>query len=317
MTKVIYADRDDWVANRRKSIGASDAPILYGLGYADQSLYSLFVEKSEGLREDKDSRLLRRGRLMEPGFMAVLQDELPEFDCQLPEPYEVYYHDRLPFMSATPDGYCFRKSDGALFLAEFKRVLFKRSEWGDGGKEPPLRVQVQVQQQLACVPYALGVWVLPMLGGWDGDPILIERNDEFISQHEKTVEKFWTRHVGPGNPPVVDGSEGTRVALQMLHPDDSGECLLLPAHYDQVADERERLNDQIKSLTDKMDRIKNEFRELLGDATYGVLPDGRCVSWKTQERKSYQVKASKSRVLRFAKKAPKGVIPTEIAKGEK
>ncbi|GAF92789.1 unnamed protein product, partial [marine sediment metagenome] len=46
---------------------------------------------------------------------------------------------------------------------------------------------------------------------------------------------------------------------------------------------------------------QNAICEGIGDAAYGVMPDGTKYSWKTQTRKAYAVEASVSRILRKVK----------------
>jgi predicted phage-related endonuclease len=299
-----FASREEWVAGRRSSIGASESPILFGLGFASQSLFSLWASKVHGAKEETDSKLIRRGRLMEPGFLAVMQDEIPDSKCVACDQNKVYYRDGCEFISATPDAFVHRGQD--LFLGEFKRVMFNRDAWSDG---VPLRVQVQVQQQMACIPDVKGVYVLPLMGGYDGDPILVERDDDFIvGTLIPTVQKFWDRYVIPEVAPPLDGSAITSRILAKVHPNDSGEVIQLEEELSVLFNDHDDLSSQKKVVDEKLAYISNELKLRLGDASYAVLPDGRCVSWKTQDRKEFTVKASSSRVMRFAKKLPKNVI---------
>ena len=298
-----FASREEWVEGRKSSIGASESPILFGLGFANQSLFSLWAAKVHGAKEDIDSKLMRRGQLMEPGFLAVMQDEIPDSKCVACDQNKVYYRDGCEFISATPDAFVYRGQD--LFLGEFKRIMYNRDSWSDG---IPLRVQVQVQQQMACIPDVKGVYVLPLMGGYDGDPILVERDDDFIvGTLIPTVQKFWDRYVIPEVAPPLDGSAITSRILAKVHPNDSGEVIQLEEELSVLFNDHDDLSSQKKVVDERLTYISNELKLRLGDASYAVLPDGRCVSWKTQDRKEFTVKASSSRVIRFAKKLPKNV----------
>ena len=247
---------------------------------------------------------MQRGRLMEPGFLAVLQNEIPDSTCVAADQNMVYYREGAEYISATPDAFVYRGGD--MYLGEFKRVMFHRDAWSDG---VPLRVQVQVQQQMACIPDTIGVYVLPLIGGYDGDPILVERDEDFITKIlVPTVEKFWNRYVVTSTAPPLDGSTITSKILAKVHPNDSGEVIELDEELSVLFDEHEELSSEKKVVDERLTQITNELKLMLRDASYAVCPDGRCVSWKTQDRKEFTVKASSSRVMRFAKKLPKNVI---------
>ena len=54
--------------------------------------------------------------------------------------------------------------------------------------------------------------------------------------------------------------------------------------------------DRLRAEADKT-ALENRIKAAIGDNTYGLLPNGGKYSWKTQQRKAYQVSASSRRVL--------------------
>jgi len=60
----------------------------------------------------------------------------------------------------------------------------------------------------------------------------------------------------------------------------------------------------LKRMQGKEKELKTELTGKLGDATFAVLGDGRCLSWKLQHSKPYSVPVKEYRVLRILKSKP-------------
>jgi len=93
-------------------------------------------------------------------------------------------------------------------------------------------------------------------------------------------------------------------ALTRLYPKDAGSTVALPSEAMEWFDESRALDAEIKAKTERLDLIKNFFRQALGEHAHGILPDRRRVSWKW-EKAHYEAKDAfdiEKRVLRFHKK---------------
>jgi predicted phage-related endonuclease len=102
-------------------------------------------------------------------------------------------------------------------------------------------------------------------------------------------------------PPDVDGSASTAKVLAKLHPEDDGSEVFLPAEAADWTDEIEAAKEQIKTAEVMKQAAENRLKAAIGDATFGLLPDGSRWSWKSQTRKSYVVEEATFRVLRRSK----------------
>ena len=60
MKPYIFPDRDAWLRARLASVGASENRILYGLGYAEESIASLKAAKAQGLHVTPDPATKRK-----------------------------------------------------------------------------------------------------------------------------------------------------------------------------------------------------------------------------------------------------------------
>lgn len=307
---VDYKTREAWLAGRMQSIGASESAALFGLAPdGRESRFSLWAKKT-GLApvEEIDAEWLEWGQILEQPISERYAKRSGAVLWTPPSPFCVAVHPRLPFLTATIDRWIIeskgRQGRGDL---EIKNVGFFNSDWrGEGGAvDVPLYVQAQVQHQLAVTGFSWAV-VAALVGGNKMQTFEVERNEKFIAELEASAEEFWAR-VQRKEAPEVDGSEATARTLKALHPDDNGQTVELPEEAEQLwlrlEDARER-----KSLAEKHEKAaKNMLQALIGSATFGVLSDGRTISYKTQERDGYTVDACKFRVMKLEKpKATKG-----------
>lgn len=286
----------NWIQTRKRYIGASEVACLYGVGYT--SKFVLWHEKA-GLapeREFDDSERLYWGKKIEP----IIIDGLREREGIVAVPWdqsEFVPSDVCPGLGCTPDAIVYSDDGFMEGVCEIKNVgEYLSSEWRDG---VPLRFQCQCQAQIATMhaDYAI---VAALVGGNRLVHHRVERHEAFILDLYKRVAEFWSS-IESGEVPSADGSKHTTEFLKLLHPDDNGETIQLGDEFVALRDESEALGRVIKDANARCDEIDNTIRNAIGDATFGVMPNGSGWSWKTQERKEYVVKASKSRVLRFTK----------------
>lgn len=300
-----YESREEWLAGRSASIGASESAALFGLSpEGRESEYSLWAKKA-GLVESEqiDAEWLDWGQILED---PIAQRYAKRTGHQLwtpPTPWCVAVHPRLPFLTATVDRWIVqaegRADRGDL---EIKNVGAFNSDWRDDGSDTvPLYVQAQVQHQLAVTGFSWAV-VAALVGGNKLETFEIERNEEFIAELEAKAEEFWTK-VQRKEAPPVDGKAATTRTLKRLHPDDNGETVALDARAAETCTLLEAAKDAKKNAEARIDEYGNSLRALLGPNTFGALPGGRLVSLKTTERKGYTavVEPTKFRTLKIEK----------------
>lgn len=293
----------DFHAIRRRFIGSSDAPILWGHGYESQSLWTLWdakVNGSQWVPTAEEQRRLDMGNAMEPIARAWASVEVGAdiVKCDI-----AVRHVERHYIGCHCDGE-HRDEHNIAVVDEFKWVggWQQRAKWydDDGLDAAPIGHWIQVQHQLACTGYDYA-----LLWGLWGDQLLvrkIDRDEQFIGDHIGVCETFWSEYVLTGTPPPVDGSRATQEAITRRWPKHKPETVAtLPADADDWSTEIERLDEQITRLSASREELRNKLRAAIGDAEIGVTPGGAKWQWKTQHRKEYTVAASESRVLRQLK----------------
>ena len=215
-----FATREEWLALRRTTVGASEVAALFGAQppYA-MSHYALWQTKAGRIPEpDAVGERPRWGLLLEEAIMAGAAER---------NGWKHYRrcgyvcHPTIAGMGCSPDFVLLDGPAGAPIAAvEAKNAdwLIHKRQWGD---EPPLHILLQAQHQMACT--GLGIChVEALVGGNDPRDYPIERRPTVIAEIERRVAAFWAS-IREGKEPPIDGSESTAAAVAALYPHDDGE----------------------------------------------------------------------------------------------
>lgn len=147
-----YNNREEWLANRIKSIGASEVASAIGLSpwMSQEELWEI----KTGRREPKDLSTNSRvifGQQAEGLIRDLYALEHPEYKIEY-HPYRVYYNEDAPFLTATLDGELIRIADGIKGVYEGKTAeVGKKVQWEEWKNKIPTNYYCQLCQQLYCV----------------------------------------------------------------------------------------------------------------------------------------------------------------------
>lgn len=300
------ATREEWLALRRQTIGASEIAALLGV-HPWLTAYSLFATKSGLLSTDHDeSPAQRRGRLLEDDALALLQEERPDWSVvPNPMPGGRFFRNMATRESCTPDALAkdpLRNGFGVIQIKSVEPSIFRR-KWRaeDGTVEPPIWIAVQalVEANLTGASWAV-VAALRVGFGLDIDVIDIPLHSGLIARLEQEVAAFW-RAVESGQPPAADYARDGDVIAAMYEP--TGEVIDLSSdnYAMELADERARLSAGKTAADKRMSEIKAELLTKLNGASAARLADGRMLEAKRVKRKGYTVADSEYLDLRVKK----------------
>ncbi len=308
-------ERKDWLAERKNSIGASDAAAALSAS-PWKSQFQLWSEKV-GLAEPPsldDNEAVKWGKRLEKVILQAYAEDsgrTVSYGADVdPDAFELlctrnpmignrdvtYRHPDRLFMTATPDAFTKREKSNDLGVVEAKAVGYWLGK--DWEKEPPLHYQIQVQHQLAVTGLEWGSLAVLIAGQkllWFD----VDRDDAFIEQMMAKEAWFWTQ-VLDKVPVPVDGSIATTDTLRRLYPKDDGEIIPLPR--DAAAWDADLA--EAKLWLANWDKVKrhaeNKLKAALGNATCGILPNGDQYTFKQQTNHYPAKEASESsfRVLR-------------------
>ena len=270
--------RAEWLGERRKGIGGSDAPVIAGVN-PYRSLMDLWLDKTGEYSEDIDNEAMYWGRTLED---VVAREFSKRTGLRVRRNNAIIYHPEHDFMLANVDRLVVGENAG--LECKTTSAFFK-----DDGTCPDL-YYAQVQHYMAVTGREL--WYVAVLAGGQRFYIYsVPRSDFYINELIEKEREFW-QLVQSGTPPEFDGSEASARILDRMYPEGEGEIELpadafgLVAQYEDAA-ERER------AARLEKDEAANKLKAMLGNAERGAIYD-RKVSWANVRQARFDSKRFKA-----------------------
>lgn len=276
LEKIKVGSRDEWLQERRKSLGGSDAAAIIGANKFT-SPYMVWVDKMGELPDKEPNEAMRQG--------TDLEDYVAKRFCQetgkrVRRRNEIIRNPKYPYAHANVDRWIIGENAGL----ECKTTSQLNLKNFDDGMFPD-NYYFQCLHYMAVTgadKYYLAVLV------YSKDFLIfeIERNQELIDQLMENEKEFW-EYVENQTPPPVDGLPTTDDALTLHYNKPESEDLTLTcgstiSDYMALKDKRKELDQEIKLK-------EQEIKDQLGNTELGHT-DNFKVSWKKQSRKTFDNK---------------------------
>lgn len=276
-------DRQQWLEERRKGIGSSDIAALFGVSpYASPlSVYASKLGFDMGPQDEASEIRMRVGRELEGMVCELAAAEFKE-EAKVRRNFDSFEMPGHCHIRSTPDGtiWSYREEPGVL---EAKVVgEHAPSTWHHG--VVPQDHELQVRHQMLVTGRTHGVIAALLLGPSKLLVREIEWDQKVADAIKAKCDDFWFNHVVPRVPPPADGHPATARAIKALHPSDSGLMVELGAKEMEEAATLQHCKHLIADVDAQSDELQNKLRLAMGDATYGILPDGTGLSLKAQTR---------------------------------
>lgn len=247
---------EDWQEYRRnqKGIGGSEVATILGLN-PYKSAFTLWLEKTGQIEpQGVNNEYVEWGNILEPVIRTKFAEETGF------EVYEYPYviqHDEHDFMVANIDGIvvdpAFNGEKGVLEIKTANERM--KDSWAEG---PPNHYMLQIQHYLATLDFSYA-YVACLIGGHHFKYFLIER-DEYVIDKIISAEREFMRMIEEGTPPEISGHPSDSDYLAKAFPNDNGEENSLPADLEGLAVRYSELQEEIKSLQNEADYIKNRIK---------------------------------------------------------
>ncbi len=298
------SDRETWLALRGKDVTASVCGALLGV-HEYTTAYSLWALKTGRITDDpEETPAMRRGTLLEPVAVEILRQDHPGWEIHHNTgDLRIYYRDSEARVGATPD--ILVHEGGRLGVVQVKSVeqSVYRRKWlmpERGDVEPPLWIAIQalIEGHLVGADW---VAVAPLVVGFGIDLplIMVPPKPKIVEMVYEKTEEFW-RIVKTGEEMSPDFARDGETIERMFGADDGSEADLSRApRADQIVLERGALSASIKEAEEAKKALDSEMKAILGNHAVGRLADGRKVTWKTINRKGYEVAPTQFRQLRY------------------
>lgn len=205
--------REEWLEERKKGIGGSDAAVILGLNPYKNNI-RLWEEKTGKVQAEdiSDKPYVKYGTQAEDLLRELFKLDFPKYEVSHDE-NTIIKHPKYPFLFASLDGQLVDKETGELGILEIKTTNILQSMQKEKWKEKiPDNYFCQVLHYLNVTGYSFAILKAQLKYDFDGDIKLetrhykINRNDfeEDIKELEKAEIEFWTKYVEKNVQPPLE-----------------------------------------------------------------------------------------------------------------
>jgi len=286
----------EWLEARRSGIGGSEAATLYGEGFL--SPWMLWAKKTG--REPERQATLKPGQDQRMYWGNAHEREIMKgyqlfTGRAVTDGVTMHRHPDIPIMIANTDGIVapIEGYDGPGVWEAKTADAYLRKEWfaEDGEPSAPLGYQVQAQHYMACTGAKWASFGV-LFGGNRLEWFDFHRNDRFIHDLERRCLDWWCRYVIADDPPPVDETKKTEVAMRLIFGDDDGSVVRLPDGFKFLRDWWDHVDGQAKNMKAEQQRLRNLVIVTMGRASVGTCFDGQGFTFRAGtdgQRRLYRV----------------------------
>lgn len=196
--------REEWLKERQKGIGGSDAAVILGLNPYKNNI-RLWEEKTGKVQAEdiSDKPYVKYGTQAEDLLRELFKLDFPQYEVSHDE-NTIIKHPKYPFLFASLDGQLVDKETGELGILEIKTTNILQSMQKEKWKEKiPDNYFCQVLHYLNVTGYSFAILKAQLKYDFDGDIKLETRHykinrcdfEEDIKELEKAEVEFWTKYV--------------------------------------------------------------------------------------------------------------------------
>lgn len=258
-------NREEFLANRRKGIGGSDAAAVLGLSKW-KTAYDVFLDKTGQSEPTPDNDAMLWGRLLEP---VIRQQYADRTGREVAMPEMLTMADK-PYIVANVDGLC---ADRVL---EIKTARTSK-DWGEEGTdEVPMQYFLQCQHYLMVTGKPVAD-VAVLIGSADFRIYTVEANEKLFGIMQTAYAEFWNNHVLTGNPPEAVSYADAVARYKQSNGLSIEATPEIVAALDALADASERVKEAEKLEED----LKGKIMTFMGENETLTVDGLTRVSWKT------------------------------------
>lgn len=213
MNELATEQRAEWLKQRQKGIGGSDASAIVGCNPYKSNIET-WQEKTGRIEPEDISHKLyvKYGLEAEQHLTALFALDYPQYKVVANQEYKIHKHPKYDFILGTLDGELVEIETGRQGILEIKTTnilqSMQREKWND---QIPMNYYIQCLHYLLATGWAFAVLKAQLKTDYDGDIRLntrhyhIERADvqEDLDYLLEKEIKFWEYVVKDRKPPLV------------------------------------------------------------------------------------------------------------------
>ncbi len=267
----------EWLEQRRKGIGGSDAGAVLGLSPYSTPL-DVWLDKTGRSEPIEDNEAMYWGRTLE----AVVAQVYAERTGDKIRRKGMTASKEHPFMLANIDRAIVGHANGPGVLEIKTAGQHVADQWGESGSdEIPQHYYAQLAHYLAVTGYTWARLAV-LIGGRDFRVYDIPRDEEIIAKLVEEERNFWESYVKTDTPP--DPANAADIAKRW--PKDNGTQITASEDIEQAVKLLGDVKAEIKVLDGHKKDLEAEIKTAMGDAATLVDYAGNpLATWKTQTAK--------------------------------
>lgn len=267
-------EHSDWLEWRKKGIGGSDVAAICSMSRYRSPL-AVYLDKIGELPPLEDNEKMKAGRILEPVIAEWFAEET---GIKVMKQNAIFQHKQHPFMLANIDRWIPGQNAGL----EIKNTgEYSRDDWA--GTQAPTEYVLQCNHYMA-VTGAERWYIAVLIGGWDMQWRIIERDESLINNLITIEKSFWNDHVLSNLPPAVNAQD-TDLLNKMYPASNASKMDISEFHYDLI----KRLIDTkvtLEKAKDDHEDAKNKVKNVMGENEVAYWQNEKFCSWKTNVKGS-------------------------------
>lgn len=277
------------LAERRKYLGGSEAASALGMSpwFSEVQLWESKVKGSDPIEETIPMMV---GTALEPTVIRILEKDR---DIMVVDRQRPFVDGSTPWRRCTVDGVWMDGGEPVLIEAKTSGGF---AGWGEEEDAIPAQYLYNIHHSFLCVPEAQRAIFPVLLGGRTFRIYEIKRDPDLCDMVRQVEDLFWKVNVVKGIAPIPKDMDDLKILYPTSRPlktvtiNGGIEGSVASLVVEQAA---------AKTALERVDMLKTRIGNFMGDAE--ALLDGTgktLVTWKSQSRGAYEVKATSFRVMR-------------------
>ena len=295
ITKVKTSTHEEWLEERKKSLGGSDVGAILGMNEYS-SPYTIWAEKTGKLPPFEGNEWTKLGNDLE-GYVAQRFTEAS--GLKVINDTATWRNDKYPHLHANLDRRVVGMKAGVecKLTSELNAKKYKNGEFPDRFYAQCVEYLCVTEFErwfLAVLIYGKGIKIYQMtripndvVPEWCEASVYVD--DGEIEALAKATAEFWNNYVLPNEAPLADGSDSTSETLKTIYAESNGETVSLMA-FENDLQQFATLSSLLDDVKKQKEEVANRIKAYMGEASKGECGKWK-VSWTSSVRNTFDHKA--------------------------
>lgn len=272
LVSTLNQTHDEWLSYRRTGIGGSDVAAICGMSRYSSPM-SVYMDKLGDLPPLEDNPRMKAGRMLE----AVIADWFAEeTGYKVQKQNAIFQHRDHPFMLANID----RWLPGLNAGLEIKNTSeYCKDDWA--GTTAPTEYILQANHYMA-VTNAERYFIAVLIGGWDFQWRVIERDEDLINNLITIESEFWNGNVLAKIPPSFSHQD-TDLLKERYKESVSDSSVDLPQEAYSIMESLKEAREAKKTAERHEETAKNQIKGIMQENEKAYWQGDLFFTWKANK----------------------------------